>query len=271
MLIIQTDSTVLSLEWFGNFIMSHSRDTIFLPMSIVIFLDEMLMKDRKDFLIKLAKLYSEKSDLYYEQLLKNLLRYKGKPIKIEFKVEKVISSDVNIYLDAISHSEVKILLQEPNPWIITFFSSQLDRFITEFDDRRLFLNASEDRSKNRLDRVLKKRKFLFFNIKYTYSKNFLTILFNEYTKKRREHNYNRENSFNSSDYHRDSVLLYHYGILELQYNASIEDVKANYRKLAKMYHPDRVHHKNPTIVNLYTKKFQDIQNSYQFLKAHLSN
>ncbi len=268
MLVVQTDSSMLSVDWFGAFILSHSRDTIFLPMSVVIFLDDSLMRERKDFLIKLTKLYSEKSELYYEQLLKNVLRYRHKPIKIEFKQDNQIKSDIDIYLDAISHKEVKILLKEPNPWIITYFSSQLDKFITEYDDRRLFLNASEERSKSRLDRVLKRKSFLFFNIKFTYSENFLTILFNKYTQQRRT-KYNRENSFNTQGYHQDSVLLYHYGVLELQYNASISDVKANYRRLAKMYHPDRVHHKNQTIINLYTKKFQDIQSSYQFLKEHL--
>jgi len=270
MLVVQTDSSMLSVEWFGNFILSHSRDTIFLPMSVVVFLDEKLMEERQKFLVRLAKLYSQKSQLYYEQLLKNFLRYRHKPIKIEFKQKVIIKSSVDIYLDAISHKEVKILLREPNSWITTYFISQLDKFITEFDDRRIFLNATEERSKSRLDRVLKRKSFLFFDLKYTYSKNFLTILFNEYTKQRRnKYNYNRNNSFNSSNYHQDSVLLYHYGVLELDYNASLKDVKNNYRKLAKMYHPDRVHHKNQTIINLYTKKFQDIQNSYHFLKEHL--
>ena len=271
MLVVQTDSSMLNIDWFGNFVLSHSKDTIFLPMSIVIFLDEELFQDRKAFLVRLAKLYSQKSQLYYEQLVKNFLRYRYKPIKIEFKQKAIIKSDVEIYLDAISHKEVKILLKEPNPWIITFFTSQLDRFITEFDEKRIFLDASEERSKSRLDRVLKKKSFLFFNMKYTYSKNFLTILFNEFTKQRRDnrYNYNRENSFNSKGYYQDSTLLYHYGVLELNYNASLKEVKTNYRKLAKMYHPDKVHHKNQTIINLYTKKFQDIQNSYQFLKNHL--
>ena len=269
MLIIQTDSSILSIDWFGDFLLSHSRDTIFMPMSVVTFLDEKLMKERKQFLEKLAKLYSEKSSLYYEQLLKNFLRYKLKPIKIEFKQETIIKSDFEIYLDAISHKEVRILFKDKNPWVYTFFFSQLDKFITESDQRNLYLNASGDRSKSRLDRVLKKRTILFFNIKLTYSKGFLTILFNEYTKNSRK-KYNRDNSFNSSNYRTDSQLLHHYGVLDLQYGANIDTIKINYKKLAKMYHPDRVHYKNETLVNLYTKKFQDIQASYEFLKNYFA-
>ncbi len=285
MLIIQTDSSILSVEWFGDFILSHSKDMIFLPMSIVIFFDEMLSNKRNEFLTRLAKLYSEKSEFYYEQLLNNLLKYRHKPIKLEFKQEGNIMSDVEIYLDAISSKEVKILLKENNSWIIAYFSSQLAHFVTEHDSRRIFLNASGERSKSRLDRVLKRQSFLFFNFKFTYSKNFLTILFNEYINnnegdsKNWENssnnnqssgfNFNRENSFNSKGYYQDPVLLGHYNTLELSYGAKYEDVKGGYRRLAKMYHPDRVMHKNETIVNLYTKKFQEIHNSYQFLKDYL--
>jgi DnaJ-domain-containing protein 1 len=269
MLVVQTDSSIVSLGWFGEFLLSHSRDTIFLPMSAVIFFDENLLKERKEFLLKLAKYYSLKTEMYFEQLLKHLLMYKKKPIKIEFKQKQIVRSDVDVYLDAISHKDVKILLREPNPWITSFFSSQLDKFIVEFDERRLFLNTTEERAKTRLDRVLKKKDIIFFNIKYDYSKNFLTILFTDPKKERRKFGQNRKKSFNSENYHQDRVLLHHYGILELAYGATLKDVKNNYRRLAKMYHPDRVHHKNETIVELYTKKFQDIQTSYHFLKEHL--
>jgi len=286
MLIVQTDSSILSVDWFGDFVLSHSKDMIFLPMSIVIFFDEMLLDKRKEFLTRLARLYSEKSEFYYEQLLNNLLKYRHKPIKLEFKQDGNIMSDVEVYLDAISSREVKILLKEPNSWIIAYFSSQLVHFVTEHDSRRIFLNASGERSKSRLDRVLKRQSFLFFNLKFTYSKNFLTVLFNEYINnnsgdsKNWEQsssnnnsqwgfNFNRENSFNSKGYYQNPSLLLHYNNLELPYGAKFEDVKSSYRKLAKMYHPDRVMHKNETIVNLYTKKFQEIHNSYQFLKDYL--
>jgi hypothetical protein len=270
MLIVQTDSSILSAEWLGEFLISHGKDVIFLPMSVVIFFDEELQKERKEFLIKLAQYYSIKSELYYEQLLKNFLRYKHKPIKIEFKQKLVIRSDISVYLDAISHKDVKILLKDKNPWIITFFSSQLGKFIVEFDERKLFLNAVEKRSKSRLDRVLKRKEFLFFNMKYKYSRNFLTILFSDHVKGKKEFKFNRNNSFNSPSYTQDRVLLHHYNILELPYDSSLENVKQNYRRLAKMYHPDRVHNKNQTIVEMYTKKFQDIQSSYQYLKEYLS-
>ena len=47
-------------------------------------------------------------------------------------------SDVEVYLDAISSQEVKLLLKESNSWIIAYFASQLVHFVTELDSRRIF-------------------------------------------------------------------------------------------------------------------------------------
>jgi len=265
MLIVQTtDTSILSIDWFGEFIVAHGKDALFMPSSVIIFYDEERLSERKEFLKALAKYYSDKSDLYYQQILKNLLRYRHKPVKIDFKTKKSVQrDDVEIYLDAISSKEVKILLKNENSWVISFYLSQLNGFITEWDRRKLFLNASEARTKNRLDRLLKRKQFLFYNIKYTYSPNFLTILFNTFTNRR------KENSFNSTKYLKDNTVQQHYSTLEAPYDSDIETVKRNYRKLAKMYHPDRVHNKNETIVELYTKKFQKIQESYNYIKNYL--
>jgi hypothetical protein len=263
MLIIETDLSILPIEWFGKFIVSHGKDTLFMPSSVIIFFDDERINDRKEFLKALAQYYSEKTEFYYEQILKNFLRYRHKPIKIEFKRSRE-RIETEIYLDAISTKEIKVLLKDENYWIISFYLSQLNGFISEWDGRRLFLNASEARTKNRLDRLLKRKQLLFFNLKYTYSPNFLTILFNTFNSRR-----NRKNSFNSTKYLKDNTLQAHYSTLEAPYDSDFETIKRNYRKLAKMYHPDRVHNKNETVVELYTKKFQKIQESYNYLKEYL--
>ena len=50
-----------------------------------------------------------------------------------------------------------------------------------------------------------------------------------------------------------------YEILELEQSASLDDIKKNYKKLAKKYHPDR--NKDPEAV----KKFHEISSAYQIL------
>ena len=50
-----------------------------------------------------------------------------------------------------------------------------------------------------------------------------------------------------------------YQILELEQSASIEDIKRNYRRLAKKYHPDKS--KDPASVS----KFEKINSAYEIL------
>lgn len=64
--------------------------------------------------------------------------------------------------------------------------------------------------------------------------------------------------FNGSN----NVDTEYYDILELNKNASANDIKKAYRKLAKKYHPDKT---DENLKEEYTKKFQKISEAYEVL------
>lgn len=57
-----------------------------------------------------------------------------------------------------------------------------------------------------------------------------------------------------------------YAVLGVQRNASFEEIKKAYRRLANIYHPDKVSHMGEEFQNLAEKKFKEIQEAYQKLK-----
>ncbi len=57
-----------------------------------------------------------------------------------------------------------------------------------------------------------------------------------------------------------------YTILGVQRNASFEEIKKAYRRLANIYHPDKVSHMGEEFQSLAEKKFKEIQEAYQKLK-----
>ncbi|UKN03741.1 DnaJ domain-containing protein [Paracrocinitomix mangrovi] len=60
-----------------------------------------------------------------------------------------------------------------------------------------------------------------------------------------------------------------YETLELPYNSPLEDVKKQYRKLAKKHHPDLIAHLGKEHVKIAEEKFKGISNAYELLQKHL--
>jgi hypothetical protein len=60
-----------------------------------------------------------------------------------------------------------------------------------------------------------------------------------------------------------SRLDFFYRVLGLEKNASIEEVKATYRRLVKLTHPDRFMNESPEVQKQMSEKFQEIQIAYE--------
>ncbi len=56
-----------------------------------------------------------------------------------------------------------------------------------------------------------------------------------------------------------------YKVLGIGQNASPEEIKAAYRRLASKYHPDKVSHLGDEFKDLAEKRFKEIQEAYQQL------
>ena len=77
-----------------------------------------------------------------------------------------------------------------------------------------------------------------------------------------------ENGSRSNTYTQDASSFWDpYKILEIQSDASQEDIKKAYRQLAAKYHPDKVDHLGEEFKALAEKRFKEIQQAYQELRA----
>lgn len=57
-----------------------------------------------------------------------------------------------------------------------------------------------------------------------------------------------------------------YKILEIAEDASIDEIKTAYRKMAKKYHPDKLHHLGPDFQKDALEKFKKVNEAYEVLK-----
>ncbi len=64
---------------------------------------------------------------------------------------------------------------------------------------------------------------------------------------------------------KDPITETPYEILGVSENATPEEIKQAYRKLANQYHPDKVAHLGKEFQTLAEKRFKEITNAYQIL------
>lgn len=257
LILITTGFDTLNTQWMKDFLNCHSRGMLFLPKSVLIFRNESLKKIREDFIHQLSQYHAQKHDFSHEFFLRSMLKYGTQPIKIELdKLEKTQIVDVNLY--AYDKNTVLISLKYPNSWVMSYLRSQLEIYIEKGTDMSLVLDVSDLKSKERLDRTLNKKNILHYEVKYTFDDRFVSKLYSDFA------------SYSFGDLCKNSKIdenIKFYSILECPIGASQDVIRKNYKKLAKVYHPDKMVNESPYALKHYTKKFQLLQEAYSTLKA----
>lgn len=90
----------------------------------------------------------------------------------------------------------------------------------------------------------------------------------QYDYSRQQQNENRQQKDNANQQQKPGTggnLKDPYKILGVERNASAEEIKKAYRRLANTYHPDKVSHMGEEFQKLAEKKFKEIQEAYQQL------
>jgi len=257
LILITTDFETLNAPWMRKFLDKHTRGTLFLEKSVLVFRNESLKEVREEFLHDLSQYHAQKHDFSHEFFLRSMLKFGTQPIKIELhKLEKQI--DVPVHLYAYDKDTVLITLKTPNSWITNYMRSQLEVYVERGTDISLVIDVSDYKAKSRLDKMLNKRSVLHYNLKYEYDNDFVTKLYSDFS----------AFGFSLDDLYKDPYdeqTKKFYTILESPLGASKEILKKNYKRLSKIYHPDKLHHEDPHMIEFYTKKFQLLQEAYSSL------
>jgi hypothetical protein len=257
LILITTDFETLNVSWMKEFLNRHSRGMLFLPKAVLVFRNETLKQLREDFLQQLSQYHAKKHEFSHEFFLRSMLKYGTQPIKIELEeLEEPEVVKVNLY--AYNKDTVLISLEKSNSWVTSYLRSQLEVYIERGTDISLVIDVSQYKAKARLERALNKRHILHYEIHYTYDNHFMSKLYSDFA------NYSFGNLCNEDD--TDENVEF-YTILECPIGATQDALKKSYKKLTKVYHPDKVFHENPNMVNHYTHKFQLLQEAYTALRV----
>ena len=257
LILITTGFDTLNTSWMKEFLNHHSRGMLFLPKAVLVFRNETLREVREEFLNQLSQYHAAKNEFSHQFFLRSMLKYGTQPIKIELeKLEEPEVVKVNLY--AYDKDTVLISLEDPNSWILNYMRSQLEVYVERGTDISLVIDVSDYKAKARLERALNKRHILHYQIQYTYDNHFMSKLYSDFA------NF----SFGDlcSDEEEDETTQF-YTVLECPIGASQDALKQSYKKLTKVYHPDKIFHENPHMIKHYTQKFQLLQEAYTALRV----
>ncbi len=256
LILITTGFATLNTPWMKEFLNYHARGMLFLPKSVLVFRNETLVEVREEFLNQLSKHHATIHDFDHEFFLRSMLRYGTQPIKIELeKLEKPQNIKVNLY--AYDKDTVLISLDSPNSWVLNYFRSQLEVYVERGTDSSLVVDVRDYKAKARLERALNKKHILHYQIQYSYDNHFISKLYSDFA------------NFSFGDlckYEDENTNTHLYTVLECPIGASQDTLKKSYKKLVKVYHPDKITHEQPSMIKHYTQKFQLLQEAYTALR-----
>ena len=255
-ILIRTDYKTMQSSWMSGFLHLHARHMLFLPKAILVFHTQRLFEEKEEFLRRLASYYAASHDLDEAFYMRCLLRCSTQPVRIELNRTEE-GRRVRVELYAHDSNTVSVKLDNPNAWVIDYLRSQLDLYVSRLGERSMVLDVSLMQAKTRLERALNKRHILHFQIEYRYDALFMQRLYGDYA----------DFGFDGEEHHEQiDEMMHYYTVLECPVGASQDALKKSYRKLVKVYHPDRVHCEDHTVVDRYTRKFQLLQEAYTALR-----
>lgn len=256
LILITTCFETLNKGWMKDFLSHHSRGMLFLSKSVLVFRNEILTEVREEFLKELSVHHASTHEYDHKFFLRSMLKFGTQPIKIELaQLQKTQKVKVNLY--AYDKNTVLITLDSPNTWVLSYFRSQLEVYVERGTDISLVVDVSDHRAKARLERTLNKKDVLHYHLDYSYDNHFLSKLYSDFA------------SYTFGDLCKEeenSQLTRLYTLLECPVGASQDTIKKNYKKLARAYHPDKIIHESPNMVEHYTQKFQLLQEAYTTLR-----
>ena len=256
LILVTTDFATLNTDWMKEFLNHHTRGMLFLPKAVLVFRNESLTQIREAFLQQLSEHHAKVHDFNHEFFLRSMLKYGNQPIKIQLdKMEEPVNIKVHLY--AYDKNTVLISLDQPNSWVVNYLRSQLEVYVERGTDISLVVDVSDYKAKARLERALNKRHILHYQVQYSYDNKFMSKLYSDFA------------NYSFGDLVKEDELeakKHYYTILECPIGASQDALKKSYKKLTKVYHPDKVFHEEPYMVAHYTQKFQLLQEAYEALR-----
>ncbi len=221
-----------------------------------IYFDKENIKNHKLLIHSIANLVKKhKND---ENLYKKLLLNFKKDVIIQIKKHQVTFDENALYITIrkLSNKEFEILFANPKKQVFNYIKGLFLFHLLDFSDDRLVVSFNED-TKRIVSGLISKQNIMGYKVFFRFNEEDF-----EYKKR-----FSVEGSL--KEYLakiRNALELF--GVDDI---SEFEQIKREYRRLAKKYHPDLHRDKPELIQKIYQKKFLRVKESFELLEEYYKN
>jgi len=212
---------------------------------------------RKRYLLRWAYKIFYKSEKYNTSVsYKTLNNSLNLPIYILSAENRSIAKTISITIEHINtNNELRIKCNEYNQIIVQSFQKLFkDSFNFSIDKKIFKIKIQTKYDLAILQNILTRKKISGVSV------IFITHRLN-FSKLHAQDAISEEQAYKQK-------LAKSYKILSISKDSTLKEIKDNYRKMLRKYHPDKVSNESSETISLYTRRFQVIQEAYSLIKEH---
>jgi len=230
----------------------------------IVFKQEDENVQRRYFLKLIDKIYRRKNKLYDKDTSNSIKEALDKTIKITHLKSNQLQQQLKITMKIEDNYAVVFDIGTKNSVLISYLKNYFKNHLIKYrlKNNTVTLYPHSENTAKLLEKLLNKKELIGCYVDFSYNINEFLTYKNTLTKK-----LNRRKKFNALF----SLLEEFYDILDCKADDSFETIRKNYLMLVKQYHPDKISHKNPSLINHYVDKFQTIQHAYEMIKVHFEH
>ena len=259
MLALCIEEDAKTFYYLQNLANKHFQKKIGRKNKVIIFKDEQEVTQRRYFLKLLSKIYLRKTgDSEQSSIIENAM---DKSIKLTLLKQNQVLQKMSIDISIEDNYAVVFHLKTHQPlftnYLKMYFKDHLVRIRPKMATLTLYPNGAI--TAQLLHKLLEQKELFGCFVSFCYDNKVL----HSYTKSLESRKIRR--SHHNALF---SLLEEYFGVLGCKMEDSFEEIRKNYLRLVKQYHPDSCDTQHATLQLNYATKFQEIQNAYEMLKTH---
>ncbi|WP_304546408.1 J domain-containing protein [Sulfurimonas microaerophilic] len=201
------------------------------------------------------KIYLKSENRSSEMNYKKLSESIHLPIYVICNDQKQISQTLTMTIEHVDDKVLSVTANQYNSQVIRYFKMAFKNSMSRTLYRKTFrISIRTQHDLLVLKQILSTNMIANTRVTFqTYSLNFKKL---------------NQEQFKNEESALEEKLQKCYKVLNINDNSTAKEIKNNYKKMLRKYHPDRVFSEDTDVVELYTKRFQAIQKAYELIQEH---